>query len=100
MPYIADPRRRTLDTFIRDLALMIEHPGDLNYAISRLLSVASTQEHPTMQPGYHDLSRWRAAVIDAADEFYRRVIVPYEENKRAINGDVYHELLERYRCSR
>ncbi len=92
MPYITQPQRHSLDSFIRELSVMISSPGELNYAISRLLSLLVTQECYGKQPGYQDLSRWRAAVIDASDEFYRRVIGPYEDNKRAINGDVYYEL--------
>jgi hypothetical protein len=31
---------------------------------------------------------WRAAIIDAADEFYRRKMAPYEDQAIERNGDV------------
>lgn len=83
MPYIEPHRRTILD---HDLGPLIEHiqvPGELNYVISRILS------HHTDGGRYHDLSRWRAAVNDASDEFYRRVMVEFENGKCRENGDVY-----------
>lgn len=96
MPYIDRRRRGQLDRHIDEIVRWIAMPGELNYVISRLLTklvVLDSIDNPP-QVSYHDLSRWRAAVTDAADEFYRRVMAPYEDQKASENGDVYSELLD------
>lgn len=70
-----------MDEAVQWATVSIKVPGELNYLISRVLA-----QH---QDGYHDMSAWRAAVIDAAEEYYRRVMAPYEDRKCKENGDVY-----------
>ena len=92
MPYINRNARVVMDPLLEGLAQQITEPGDLNYVVSRLLSLCIVASHDT--PGYHSLSQWRAALTDAAEEFYRRVMAPYEDYKRRRNGDVYQEVLD------
>ena len=94
MPYIDSVSRDLLEKPVLELANLIAEPGDLNYVICSLLSMLLNADDVVPGgPSYSDLSRWRAAVNDASDEFYRRAMVPYEESKRARNGDVFDEVL-------
>jgi hypothetical protein len=94
MPYISADARERLDPHIEKLAqeitMIAEEDGNeaafaglLNYACTRLaLRVVPVRRY------------WSIATVvgvfrNVADEFYRRVGVPYEEMKRAEHGDVY-----------
>jgi hypothetical protein len=80
MPYIKKSARRALDCG--------GHPftcGELNYAITKLVT-------RYLAGGRHDYAAFNEVigVLECAkQELYRRVVVPYEECKRAENGDVY-----------
>jgi hypothetical protein len=84
MPYIAEHRRTELEDGRPNT------PGELNYALTR---VSMTYlEDRTLYKGdysYVDLNDIIGAFEAAKLEFYRRVVVPYEEQKRFDNGDVY-----------
>jgi hypothetical protein len=84
VPYITQAKRSPLNLHVEALSGLISTPGDLNYVIYRLLLRLTVKERT-----YHELSRWRAAVIDCSDEFYRREMGPYENGARERNGDVY-----------
>jgi len=88
MPYIKDIKRKEFEEAgIEDIAEVIEGPGDLNYVISYM---AKSMINNSDRPGsYSELSSIRAAINDASDEFYRRVLVPLEDRKIRENGDVY-----------
>lgn len=58
--------------------------GDLNYCISRLLySYVGIKK-----PNYQNISDAISAATDAAEEFRRRVMNPYEDKKIKENGDI------------
>ena len=78
MPYITQESREAID--LEDL----DH-GDLTYAIC----VAMDQYVKRHGMSYTVLSQARSAALDAADEFYRRVMAPYEDEKCEQNGDVF-----------
>jgi hypothetical protein len=97
MPYIAPRHRLELDPRIDELARGIvqeaakcDHDaafaGLLNYACTRLaLKVARQRFGP--------LRYWLIALLtgvfkNVADEFYRRLGQPYEDQQRARSGDV------------
>lgn len=103
MPYITQQDRRPLDPLIDQLAEQIvkqaktqnydaAFAGLLNYACTRLaLKVIKLQ--------FGTLRYWLIATVtgvfkNIADEFYRRLGVPYEDRQIAQNGDVdlYEEL--------
>lgn len=82
MPYITKVARQTVD------AHGPTTPGELNYAITRLL--VGYVMHADVPDGhtYMTLNDVLGALEGAKLEFYRRVIVPYEERKMEENGDV------------
>ena len=59
--------------------------GELNYAITMLL-LRYLAEHGLHYRVINDIL---GALEGAKSEFYRREAVPYEEGKRAENGDVF-----------
>ena len=75
MPYI-DPERRLQDA---------ETAGELNYTITVVLNDYLQLKGESYQT-YNDII---GALEGAKLEIYRRLIVPYEENKKNQNGDVY-----------
>jgi len=78
MPYIDKKQRSTA-------AECPLTPGELNYAITRLLDFYIAEKGAD----YTQMNAAMGAVESAKQEFYRRVVVPYEEHKRRVNGDVY-----------
>jgi hypothetical protein len=60
-------------------------PGELNYAFTKLIDGYLAQKGLT----YAHINDCLGALEGAKLEFYRRVAVPYENDKRAANGDVY-----------
>lgn len=82
MPYI-DPEKR-----IAAIA-MPETPGELNYAITKLV-IGYVQRKGLSYSVINDVL---GALSGAGQEFYRRMAVPYENAKLAVNGDVYDEIL-------
>ena len=87
MTYIPQEARRWLDPLLD--AFIEDGPvtrGELNYCISRL--VLGFLSRDPLPPNYATLSAVRAVLFDAADEFYRRAMVPYEDLKAAENGDL------------
>ena len=86
MPYISKFDRGTLDPYLEPLISKVKTPGHLNYCITcLLLSFLPPREART----YRTLSTIRSVLYDIADEYYRRMMVPFEEEKRKANGDVY-----------
>jgi hypothetical protein len=85
MPYTLEAERLQEEE-LRKVATSLMHQGQLTWAISVLM------DEYVLSGGivsYSTLSRARAAAQDAADEWYRSVMAPYEDKKRAENGDVY-----------
>ncbi len=81
MPYIDAGARERLDH-----GGAPETPGELNYAINRLV------DDYLMSKGevrYTHLNEIIGAVECAKLELYRRVLAPYEDEKRKAAGDVY-----------
>jgi Domain of unknown function (DUF6899) len=96
MPYVPTEARQRLDPHVEQLANAInaladeqEHEsafaGYLNYACTRLLLKV------TPGPRYWSIATAVGVMKTVADEFYRRVGVPYEERMRAEHGDVYEQ---------
>ena len=86
MPYIPEERRHELGdgTEITE----VNQPrtsGELNFLFTRILR-EYLDERGTSYATMNDI----IGALEACKlEFYRRVIVPYEETKRDANGDVY-----------
>ena len=83
MPYITEERRELLLV----QGEPAETPGDLNYLITQLcINYYYNHIH-----NYQTLNDIVGALECAKTEFYRRLAVPYEEQKRRENGDVFGE---------
>ena len=74
MPYIRPSRRGETP----------KTPGELNYAITRLIL-----DYLGDSPKYTDFNSVVGVLECAKLELYRRKIVPYEDQKKTENGDVY-----------
>ena len=79
MPYINQDRRPAVEVF--------ECPGnagELNYLITIFI-----KEYFESHSNYQGINDIMGALEGAKAEFYRRVAVPYEDQKILENGDVY-----------
>jgi hypothetical protein len=94
MPYLAPSVKDRLDPHLDALIAEIEktaaeEEGDaafaglLNYACTRLAIGAMPERR------YWAMATVVGALHNVADEFYRRVAVPYEEERRTQHGDVF-----------
>ena len=90
MPYVTQPTRNLLDDKINELvdALLEMDPksvdGALNYTITSLMTRVYAQPY-----NYYNLNRANGVINSVRDEWYRRVVAPYEDQKAYENGDVY-----------
>lgn len=93
MPYIKQEDRERLASPVA----IPQTPGELNYIISCLLVDYIEQkcnpdgkpETIQLKPSYGLFNEILGALEAAKLEFYRRVVVPYEDEKIHDNGDVY-----------
>ena len=97
MPYIAPQHRQELDALIDELAgRLIQEADKMNYdaAFAGLLNYTCTcLALKIVQRRFGRLRYWLIALItgtfkNMADEFYRRLGVPYEDQQILLNGDV------------
>jgi hypothetical protein len=80
MPYISQDKRRF--AHIDPLTA-----GELNYAITLLIKQYAFERLEGLN--YQTINDVMGALEGAKAEFYRRVVVPYEDAKIEANGDVY-----------
>lgn len=91
MPYIIEDKRRHLDPHIDSLLNALRelesddptnvHCGNLNYVITRLLTVSYGQRYAEINEA--------VGVLECAKlEFYRKFAAPYEDQKEFENGPV------------
>lgn len=102
MPYVPKKNREFIDTWVRQLAAAIRNErtmmapaaqleadrmtveaGLLNYAVTTLIL------NLMGEPKYWKFPLLKGVLGDVIDEFNRRVVAPYEDEKIAVNGDVY-----------
>ena len=83
MPYIRQADRDFLDPQIVALARSISSVGELNYAITRLISDFASPL------SYERIALVTGVLENVKQEHYRRVASPYEDSKIEANGDVY-----------
>lgn len=84
MPYIKPERRIELSAYPEVQPGGWQGVGELNYLITMLI-IDYWEVHGNYQ-GINDIV---GALEGAKLEFYRRIAVPYEDQKREANGDVY-----------
>jgi hypothetical protein len=80
MPYISKEAREEL--FDRDP----ENAGEIQYLIAAMISDYLKDKG---EYSYHTLNEVMGALSGAQQEFYRKVVAPYEDTKEIINGHVY-----------
>lgn len=87
MPYIKKEKRPEIDRLVNPLidhlsSLPVEEQdGTLNYVITKIIKNIYPQK-------YFHLNRALGVLSAITHEFYRRVIVPYEDTKIKESGDV------------
>ena len=81
MPYISKENREEL--FNRDP----ENAGELQYLIASMISDYLVDKKG--QYDYQVLNDVMGALSGAQQEFYRKVVAPFEDKKEIINGHVY-----------
>jgi hypothetical protein len=97
MPYVKAEYRDVLDPAIRDLSQRIAEiarslpeetafAGLLNYACTSLAMQVVEARFGRIR--YGTIATITGVFKNIADEFYRRVAAPYEEQQIAANGDV------------
>lgn len=84
MPYIPQNCRAVIESNQRNSQHLSRSPGELNYTVTRLLI-----EYLGETPNYERYNAVVGVLECAKLELYRRMVVPYEEKKKAENGDVY-----------
>ena len=84
MPYITQERRKDFDELLAQLGPRIKNKGEMNYCVSILM----TWYVSVHGDSYQNLSDAKDALINAADEFARRRLAPYEDIKKEENGDL------------
>lgn len=92
MPYIVQEKRDVLDGPIEQLLNSLRElesddsqnsmAGNLNYIFTRVLARVYSA------PRYNDINEMVGVLECCKQEIYRRLAVPYEEQKRFENGDV------------
>lgn len=89
MPYIDQKNRDRIhnEWSPREYGILVNSAGELNYVITVILDEYISE--------YGDNYRVYNEVIGVLEcvkqEIYRRVVSPYEDFKRAINGDVFYD---------
>lgn len=80
MPYIPTADRRAIER-----GAAADSPGELNYAIARLV------DHYITKHGFcYNVINDVVGVLECHKlELYRRVAAPYEDSKRVQNGEVF-----------
>jgi len=88
MPYIKEEDRKRLEFYCDlngDLDVKIKTSGELNYLFT-IIALTYLEQNGKSYQRINDIL---GALDGASKEFYRRVAVPYEEEKITLNGDVY-----------
>ncbi len=84
MPYIKKQMRPGFDPHLKSIGPHTIDPGDLNYCITVLVH-EYLKAHGVSYTVMNDC----IGVLDSAKmEFYRRIVVPYEDKKIKENGDI------------
>lgn len=85
MPYVNQPAREQINRDDTIIIKNIQTAGEMQYAIATILN-SYVEKHGLC---YQTLNDVMGALTGGQLEFYRRVVVPYEEVKIKENGDVY-----------
>jgi len=91
MPYITEEQRKKLDPIVEDLRDILndhtsgpEVKGEYNYVITKLI-------HNYIEKNglrYHHLNDAVGILECVKQEFYHKVVIPYENSKSLLNGSI------------
>lgn len=84
MPYIKRQDREKFDKLLLDIGVLIKSEGELNYCITKLALIFMAPRDLS----YSLLNKIMGVFECAKLEFYRRFVVPYENEKIIENGDL------------
>jgi len=84
MPYIILDKRKEIDALVETYGLALE-AGDLNYVFTRIINNYFNNSDKRNYQAINDII---GALEGAKLEFYRRTVIPYENEKIKQNGDV------------
>lgn len=89
MPYIDQRARKAIDPALRGVLALITtkklEAGDINYLITRILLTYLEKNGYR----YKDINEVMGILECVKQEFYRRVVAPYEEQRKKERGDVF-----------
>jgi hypothetical protein len=91
MPYISQQNRDKLDPSINNLIAVLKNvcevdghkAGKVNYTITKILDSMYKDK------GYEGYNSADGVLINVLLEYYRRRVVPYEDEAKTRNGEVY-----------
>lgn len=86
MPYIVAERRKRFDSSINKIVEEWEFDydiGEMNYCLSRIIWKLWEKNL-----GYETGNELMGVLECVKQEFYRRILAPYEDKKLAENGDI------------
>lgn len=84
MPYIASQDRFKFDNYL-EVGKLCDNAGELNYLLSSIIN--NYLKHKGLK--YQNMNDIIGALEGCKQEFYRRVVSPYEDKKATENGDLY-----------
>ena len=88
MPYIDPKARQLMDDDIQMLRTWIKSPGQLNYAISKLIHLYLQEGEVNYEINYASLNEVIGVLECAKLELYRKVVSKYEDKMKWSNGPV------------
>lgn len=92
MPYIKLAARNRFEKQLNDIMHNLPaDAGELNYLISRIVDIYIQVKGKN----YANLNEVTGVLECVKQEYYRRVVSPYEDKKISENGDVYGKLPEK-----
>jgi hypothetical protein len=82
MPYIKQERRTDCDKVVNMMKLiLVQADGDLNYILYKFCK-------ESVDPSYNNYKNFCGELRQCATEIERRMLAPYEDQKKEENGDV------------
>lgn len=85
-PYITESTRKAIKKYGDSV---INKPGELNYKITIIILEYLKRISHNRKLSYADYNSIMGVLTGVSQEFYRRIVIPYEQEKLKENGDVY-----------
>ena len=85
MPYIVQAQRDLIDYPLKMLMVQVKTPGDLAYTLTKSVLLYLDQ----YGKNYSTLASIYGVLGTVKEEFYQRIVRPYEDKKKEVHGDVF-----------